>query len=122
MGSPLPAGPLVDPPGQPGREGVGPAAGLTSSVEDMARFVSLQFRTGPAGGAQIHPTAVVDDGCTIGDLAVGDTVWISIVNRGGRLIHVNGQTVLQAGDEVLALADKDAELDGVFTRPEQRGE
>jgi Trk K+ transport system NAD-binding subunit len=49
-------------------------------------------------------------------------VWISIVNRDGRLIHVNGQTVLQAGDEVLALADKDAELDGVFTRPKQRGE
>jgi hypothetical protein len=35
---------------------------------------------------------------------------------------VNGQTVLQAGDEVLALADKDAELDDVFTRPEQPGE
>jgi NhaP-type Na+/H+ and K+/H+ antiporter len=33
-------------------------------------------------------------------------VWISILNRGGRLIHVNGQTALQAGDEVLALADK----------------
>ena len=26
------------------------------------------------------------DGCTIGDLAVGDTVWISILNRGGRFI------------------------------------
>ena len=33
--------------------GLAPAAGLTSNLEDMARFVSLQFRTGPAGGAQI---------------------------------------------------------------------
>jgi len=34
-------------------QGIGPAAGLTSNVEDMARFVSLQFRKGPAGGRQI---------------------------------------------------------------------
>jgi Trk K+ transport system NAD-binding subunit len=47
---------------------------------------------------------------------VGDQVWISMVSRGGRLLHVDGQTVLQAGDEVLALAEEDARLDGVFTR------
>jgi CubicO group peptidase (beta-lactamase class C family) len=29
------------------------ATGLTSTVEDMAKFVSLQFRKGPAGGSQI---------------------------------------------------------------------
>ena len=29
------------------------AAGIATSVEDMARFVSFQFTTGPAGGAQI---------------------------------------------------------------------
>jgi hypothetical protein len=34
-------------------QGIGPAAGLTSTVEDLARFVSLQFRRGPAGGRQI---------------------------------------------------------------------
>lgn len=30
-----------------------PAANMTSSVEDLARFVMLQFRDGPAGGQQI---------------------------------------------------------------------
>jgi CubicO group peptidase (beta-lactamase class C family) len=30
-----------------------PSAGLASNVEDLARFVSLQFRDGPAGGSQI---------------------------------------------------------------------
>lgn len=33
------------------------ATGITSTVGDMARFVSLQFRKGPAGGAQILSTA-----------------------------------------------------------------
>ncbi len=32
------------------------ATGLTSTVEDMARFVSAQFRTGPRGGRQILST------------------------------------------------------------------
>ncbi|MCX6595663.1 MAG: serine hydrolase [Acidobacteria bacterium] len=35
---------------------MGPATGLTSTVEDMARFVSLQLRTGRTGGAQILNT------------------------------------------------------------------
>ncbi len=33
--------------------GLTPAANLASSVEDLAKFASLQFRGGPAGGAQI---------------------------------------------------------------------
>lgn len=32
---------------------MGAAAGITSNVEDMAKFVSAQFRKGPRGGAQI---------------------------------------------------------------------
>lgn len=33
--------------------GIGPAAGLSSTVEDLARFAMLQFRDGPARGRQI---------------------------------------------------------------------
>jgi CubicO group peptidase (beta-lactamase class C family) len=33
--------------------GLGPATGITSNVEDMAKFVSLQFRSGRVGGKQI---------------------------------------------------------------------
>ena len=45
------------------------------------------------------------DGCTIGDLAVGEDVWISVVIRHGHLLPVRGSTRLRAGDEVLALTD-----------------
>jgi CubicO group peptidase (beta-lactamase class C family) len=34
-------------------KGIDPAGGLASTVEDMARFASLQFRDGPAGGEQV---------------------------------------------------------------------
>jgi D-alanyl-D-alanine carboxypeptidase len=37
--------------------GMAAATGITSTVEDMARFVSTQFRKGPRGGAQILNTA-----------------------------------------------------------------
>jgi CubicO group peptidase (beta-lactamase class C family) len=36
-----------------------PATGITSNVEDMAKFVSLQFRTGPVGGSQILSTGAL---------------------------------------------------------------
>jgi hypothetical protein len=37
--------------------GMAPATGITSTVEDMARFVSAQFRKGAAGGERILSTA-----------------------------------------------------------------
>jgi CubicO group peptidase (beta-lactamase class C family) len=37
--------------------GMAAATGITSTVEDMARFVSAQFRTGAAGGDRILSTA-----------------------------------------------------------------
>jgi CubicO group peptidase (beta-lactamase class C family) len=36
-----------------------PATGITSTVEDMAKFVSLQFRKGKPGGAQILSTGAL---------------------------------------------------------------
>ncbi|MBI4166187.1 MAG: serine hydrolase [Acidobacteria bacterium] len=38
---------------QPDYGGYGPATSLYSTAEDMARFISLQFRDGPPGGQQI---------------------------------------------------------------------
>jgi D-alanyl-D-alanine carboxypeptidase len=37
--------------------GMGSATGITSTVADMAKFVSAQFRTGPRGGSRILSTA-----------------------------------------------------------------
>ncbi|PYT17106.1 MAG: serine hydrolase [Acidobacteria bacterium] len=39
--------------------GLAPATGITSTVEDMAMFVSLQFRTGRVGGSQILSTGAL---------------------------------------------------------------
>src|SRR4026208_465720 len=33
--------------------GLAPAAGMASNVRDLAKYVAMQFRTGPAGGAQV---------------------------------------------------------------------
>jgi cell volume regulation protein A len=55
------------------------------------------------------------DGCTISDLDVGENFWVSMVSREGRLVQVRGDTVLHAGDEVLALFDEDEGPDAVFT-------
>jgi CubicO group peptidase (beta-lactamase class C family) len=40
-------------------KGLGPAAGLTSNVEDMARFIALQFRKGESGGSRILESAAL---------------------------------------------------------------
>ena len=41
------------------------------------------------------------------DLPVGEEVWISMVIRAGHLVPVRGDTRLEAGDQLLVLADPD---------------
>jgi D-alanyl-D-alanine carboxypeptidase len=93
-------------------KGVGPAAGLTSSVEDMARFVSLQFRTGPAAGAQIlkgstlremHRIRFLENSWTRGN-GLGFAVWRykdkTYVGHGGSLAGYKTQTMMQLDDKI----------------------
>jgi cell volume regulation protein A len=79
-------------------------------VEPEPWALGMRFRDEPEG---LHRYVVADgspaDGSTISGLDVGENFWVSMVSRDGRLVQVRGDTVLQAGDEVLALAD---ELDG----------
>jgi cell volume regulation protein A len=57
------------------------------------------------------------DGSTVADLPVSENVWVSIVTRSGRLVPIRGDTVLRAGDEVLAITDPDEhESEAIFTR------
>jgi cell volume regulation protein A len=44
------------------------------------------------------------DGTTIRDLPIGGDVWVSLVVREGGLLHVRGDTVLQAGDDVAVIS------------------
>jgi hypothetical protein len=59
------------------------------------------------------------DGRTVGDLDLGEDVWISLVIRDGQPVAVQGATTLRAGDEILALTDPDHTPDpaAVFTNP-----
>ena len=51
--------------------------------------------------------------------ALPEDAWISLVVRDDRLLPVRGDSRLQAGDEVLVLADQDLreELASTFGRP-----
>jgi NhaP-type Na+/H+ and K+/H+ antiporter len=59
------------------------------------------------------------DGCRIGDLDVGEDMWISFVIRDDQLVPVGGATSLRAGDEVLALTDleRGPDLGRIFSKP-----
>jgi potassium/hydrogen antiporter len=75
-------------------------------IEPEPWALGMRFREQPSG---LHRYVVdagsLADGCTLADLDVGETFWVSMVSREGRLLQVRGDTLLQAGDEVLALAE-----------------
>ena len=89
-----------------------------SIIEPEPWSLGLRFREEPDG---LHRYVVVAgspaDGCTLADLDVGENFWISLVSRHGQLVQVRGDTTLAAGDEVLALADNDGDVDAVFLQP-----
>lgn len=68
--------------------------------------LGLRFRDEPQG---IHRFTVAPgapaDGAAIGDLSLGENVWVSFVERAGELVQVRGDTELQAGDGVVVLAE-----------------
>ncbi|MEO8451196.1 MAG: serine hydrolase domain-containing protein [Gemmatimonadota bacterium] len=92
--------------------GMGAATGITSTVEDMAKFVSAQFRTGPMGGRQIlstgslremHRVRVLENNWMQGN-AIGfavsrvrDKVY---VGHGGGYPGYTTQTLIQLDDRV----------------------
>jgi potassium/hydrogen antiporter len=91
----------------------------TSELEPWS--LGMRFREQPTGLQRYRVAAgSAADGTAIGDLALGENLWISMVSRDGRLVPVGRDTVLRAGDEVLALADTDrADVDpgATFTTP-----
>lgn len=90
------------------------------TVETQPWEVSVRLQDEPHGVHRFHVAAESPaEGCTIEALGehVGD-IWVSMVVRDSGLVPVRGDTALQAGDEVVVLADPElhdslAELFGV---------
>ncbi len=82
--------------------------------------LGMRFRDEPHGLHRFTVTrGAPADGCRMDELTLGENVWISFVGREGALVQLRGETTLQAGDEVLVLADpEDAGLvRRLFTEP-----
>ena len=89
-----------------------PATGITSNVDDMAKFVSLQFRKGKVGGSQIlstgalremHRVRVLESNWTRGNaigFAVNREAGKVYVGHGGSYFGYKTQTLLQLDDKV----------------------
>jgi potassium/hydrogen antiporter len=87
-------------------------------VEPEPWSLGVRFRHEPSGLRRyLVEAGSPADGCTIGDLALGEDAWINLVIRGGQLVPVRGSTRLRAGDELLALTDPERprDLAPVFT-------
>jgi cell volume regulation protein A len=76
------------------------------TVEPEPWSLGVRFRHEPRGLRRYLVVAGSPaDGRAIGELDLGEDVWISLVIRDGQLIPVQGATTLLAGDEVIALTD-----------------
>jgi cell volume regulation protein A len=95
------------------------------TVEPEPWSLGVRFRQEPRG-LRRHVVAPGSpaDGCRIGDLKVGEDLWISFVIRDDQPVPVRGSTVLRAGDEILALTDPERgpDLAPIFTARSDRGD
>ncbi|PZS16307.1 MAG: potassium/proton antiporter [Pseudonocardiales bacterium] len=87
-------------------------------VEPEPWALGMRFRDEPEGLRRyfVAPGSPAD-GCSISGLDVGETAWISMVSRDGRLVQLRGKTLLRAGDEVLLLADPGVDIQREFRAP-----
>jgi cell volume regulation protein A len=88
------------------------------TVEPEPWSLGVRFRNEPRGlDRHVVAAGSPADGCRIGDLEVGEDVWISFVIRDDQLVPVHGSTILRAGDEILALTDPERgpDLTPIFT-------
>jgi cell volume regulation protein A len=56
------------------------------------------------------------DGAAVGDLALGERTWLSLLRREGDLVPLRRDTRLHPGDQVLAQGDDGADLEQLFHR------
>jgi cell volume regulation protein A len=79
------------------------------TVEPEPWAIGVRLRHEPEGMRRdVVRAGSTADGSAIRDLDLGEDVWISIVTRAGKLVPIDGDTVLQAGDAVLTFGEPDA--------------
>lgn len=91
------------------------------TIEPTPWGLGLRFREPPQGLHRYLVAAGAEaDGKAIGDLGLGEDIWISFVLRQGRPLQVRSSTVLTAGDEVLVQVDPEepaSDRQKLFTEP-----
>jgi potassium/hydrogen antiporter len=76
------------------------------TVEPEPWSLGVRFSEEPEGLQRYHVEAGAPaDGRPVSDLPGGENTWLSLVVRDGALLTVASGTALQAGDDVLVLAD-----------------
>jgi D-alanyl-D-alanine carboxypeptidase len=74
--------------------GITPAANMTTSVEDLARFAMLQFRDGPAGGPQVLRGSTLREMQRVHWL---EPDWQAGWGLGFRIVRLGGRTLVGHG-------------------------
>jgi potassium/hydrogen antiporter len=87
-------------------------------VEPEPWALGMRFRERPEGMRRYLVAAgSAADGRELGELPLED-LWISVISRSGQLVQVRRDTVLAAGDEILALTEPNGADPGrLFTEP-----
>ncbi|QNK81581.1 cation:proton antiporter [Nakamurella sp. PAMC28650] len=93
-----------------------------TTAEPQPFALGLRFTGEPDGVYRcvVAPGARAE-GSTVADLNIGDDAWINMIRRDGQLVQIRGNTVLQAGDEVLVQTDPDVDLQDLFRSPPSTG-
>ena len=77
--------------------------------------MGMRFRDRPEGLQRyVVERGSAAEGATIRDLPLDEDVWVSVVSRAGRMVQVSGTTILEVGDEVLAITSDRTLAAGLF--------
>ncbi|HEY2308380.1 MAG TPA: cation:proton antiporter [Streptosporangiaceae bacterium] len=88
------------------------------TVEPEPWSLGVRFSEEPEGLHRYHVAAgSAADGSAVSELPFGEDVWVSLIVRDGNLVTAAADMTLQAGDDVLVLAEPDETpaLDRLFT-------
>ena len=79
-------------------QGITPAANIATNVEDLAEFLKLQFRDGPAGGKQVLKGSTLREMHNVHWL---DPDWQAGWGWGFRVMRVSGKTLVGHGGSLM---------------------